>query len=100
MAYKLAQDFEYKGKDWWEWWVWVEASDDELDKIKFVEYTLHPTFAKPVREISDRATKFLLKTAGWGIFTIYAKLAFKDGKTKSLEHDLILRYDDGTRTFA
>ena len=80
MTYKLKQDFEYKGDDWWEWSVWVEASDAELNKIKFVEYTLHPTFSKPVREIRDRSTKFRLETTGWGVFTIYAKAFLKNGK--------------------
>lgn len=100
MAYKLEQDYEYKGKDWWEWAVWIEASDEELDRIEYVEYTLHPTFPKPVREISDRDTKFRLQTAGWGVFTVYAKLCFKDGETKNLEHELELYYPDGKQTFA
>ena len=100
MAYKLEQEQEYKGKDWWEWAVWVEASDEELDRIEYVEYILHSTFPKPVREISDRTTKFRLQTIGWGIFTIYVKLFFKDGETKNLKHELKLYYPDGRLTLA
>lgn len=100
MAYKLAQDFEYKGDDWWEWSVWVDASDDEINKIKFVEYTLHPTFPNPVRIIKNRQTKFRLETAGWGIFTIYAQAVLQNGEKVNMEHELELYYPDGTPTYA
>ena len=100
MSLKIAQDFDYKGNDWWEWSVWIEGTEQELDQINYVEYTLHPTFSKPVRIITDRSSKFLLKTAGWGVFTIYAKAAHDDGKATLLEHDLELLYPDGTPTAA
>lgn len=100
MALKIKQDFEYKGKDWWKWSVWVDGPEQELDEIKYVEYTLHPTFSKPVRKIDDRSSKFRLETAGWGVFTIYAKVVHKDGGKTLLEHDLELLYPDGTPTTA
>lgn len=100
MAYKIAQDYKYKGDDWWEWAVWIDAANDELNKIKFVEYTLHPTFIKPVRMIKDRTTKFRLEAAGWGVFTIYAQAVLQNGEKIDLEHELELFYDDGTQTFA
>jgi transcription initiation factor IIF auxiliary subunit len=100
MAYKLAQNFKYEGDDWWEWSVWVDASEDEINKIKFVEYTLHPTFPNPVRIIKDRQTKFRLDAAGWGIFTIYGKVVLQNGEKIDMEHKLELLYDDGTPTYA
>lgn len=96
---KIAQDFEYADEDWWEWWVWIEASDKELDRIEYVEYTLHSTFVNPVRKIFDRKTKFRLKTAGWGVFTLYAKAFLKNGESVEMEHELELFYPDGTQTF-
>lgn len=99
MAYKIEQEFEYKGEDWWEWAIWIEAADEELDKIDFVEYTLHPTFVNPVRINKDRKTKFRLETAGWGVFTVYAKVVLQNGKEKNLEHMLKLRYLSGEETF-
>jgi transcription initiation factor IIF auxiliary subunit len=99
MSYKLEQDYKYKAKDMWDWSVWVEASNDDLDEIEYVEYTLHPTFINPVREVYDRATKFKLSTTGWGVFTIYAIAYLKDKNEVKLEHELILRYEDGKRTF-
>ena len=70
--YRLEQDSRYAGDDWWSWSVWLEGDDEDLDQVEEVEYTLHRSFRKPVRKVNDRATKFKLKTAGWGRFTIYA----------------------------
>jgi transcription initiation factor IIF auxiliary subunit len=100
MALTLKQDFEYKGKDWWEWSVWVDGSEQELDQIKYVEYTLHPTFPKPVQRRSDRSSQFRLQATGWGVFTIYAKIVHKDGEHTLLDHFLELLYPDGTITTA
>jgi len=95
MMLMLSQDYEYKRNDWWEWSVWVDAPEQELDQIEYVEYTLHPTFPRPVRQISDRATKFRLQSAGWGQFEIFAKVVHKNGEETPLEHFLELSYPDG-----
>jgi len=100
MPLTIVQDCEYMDDDWWEWSVWIEGTEQELDDIKSVEYTLHPTFPNPVRRIEDRASKFRLKTAGWGGFTIYARVLHNDGSTTPLEHELVLYYRDGTATSA
>lgn len=100
MSLKIAQDFDYKGNDWWEWSVWIDGPDSELDEVEQVEYTLHPTFPKPVRTVADRRSKFRLQTAGWGVFTIYAKAIHKDGGVTLLEHDLELLDESGTPTTA
>lgn len=86
----------YEGNDWWQWGVWVEGSEEELDRIDFVEWTLHPTFPNPVRKIYDRESKFRLNTAGWGVFPIWARVQMKNGDQKKLGHYLNLHYPDGT----
>ena len=95
MGLKVSQDYNYKGDDWWEWAMWIEGSESELDQIRHVVYTLHPTFPNPVRTISDRRTKFRLETAGWGTFRIQAKIIYKSGEKVFLEHDLLLAYPGG-----
>jgi len=100
MTLRIEQDCDYKNDDWWEWSVWIEGTEQELDTIKFVQYTLHPSFPNPVRKITDRASKFQLKTSGWGSFTIYAKVLHKDGNDTSLQQELTLYYPDGTATTA
>ena len=76
------------------------GTSQELDRIDSVEYTLHPTFPKPVRVVTDRASRFRLESAGWGVFTVYAKANLKVGAETLLEHELELLYEDGTPTRA
>lgn len=100
MALAIRQDEKYLGKDRWQWSVWVDGPPEELDAIDHVVYVLDSTFHDPVRTVTDRSTKFQLTTSGWGIFTVYAKAIKKDGSETNLEHDLVLRYPDGTPTAA
>lgn len=97
---RLGQDSEYKGDDWWSWSVWLDASEETLDSVDYVEYTLHRSFPKPVRKARDRASKFALKTGGWGTFTVYANVVFNDGQTVNLDHELELYYPDGDKATA
>ena len=100
MTLRIAQDFQYESEDWWRWWIWIDGPAQELDQVKSVVYTLHPTFRDPVRTVTDRASQFRLETAGWGTFTIYAKVFRRDGAVVELEHELELRYPDGRATQA
>ena len=99
-TYWIEQGYKYKGDDYWEWSVWLEAKEAELNKIDYVTYVLHPSFYNPRRDVRDRESKFLLKTSGWGTFTLYAKLHLKNGEELHLEHELHLEYPDGTETTA
>lgn len=100
VSLEIKQDFKYQGDDWWKWWIWVDGPDRELDQIDHVVYTLHRTFPDPVRKVKDRATKFRLDTAGWGVFRIFAKVVLRNGKSERLTHELELRYPDGRATEA
>lgn len=94
--FEIHQREEYIGDDWWEWAVWIEGQTENLDMIKFVEWTLHPTFPNPVRKIDDRKNNFRLETGGWGVFPIYARIQMEDGSMMKLAHYLELHYPDGT----
>jgi transcription initiation factor IIF auxiliary subunit len=76
----------------WDWKVYIEADDAVLDQIRSVEYTLHPTFPQPIRQVSDRGSEhgrgFFLSGRGWGTFQIAVKVVFNDGTTRFLKHDL------------
>lgn len=95
MTIQIKQQTVLKGKDWWEWAVWLDGDKKELDAIDHVVYTLHPTFPIPVVHISDRKTKFRLDSSGWGEFTIYLQIHQKDGSTTKREHYLELKGSDG-----
>ncbi len=91
---KIEQDEKFEGDDWWSWSVWLDGHKDELADVKYVEYTLHPTFHEPVRKVSTRNNGFKLTTGGWGTFPIYAQVVKKDGTVMRLKHQLQLHYPD------
>ena len=95
---KIKQNQKLIEKDWWKWSVELEAEAEELDKVLFVEYTLHRTFPNSIRRIRSRDNNFKLETAGWGEFMIYAKVVLKDQPELRLKHWLELFNEDGTRT--
>ena len=100
MALSIQQSQEYLGNDRWRWSVWLNGPQEELDTIDHVLYVLHSTFHDPVRYVSDRTTNFRLDTAGWGAFTVHAKVMHRDGRETPLAHELVLLYPDGTPTLA
>jgi transcription initiation factor IIF auxiliary subunit len=97
---EIRQWEKYEGDDWWKWAVWVEGSDESLNQVESVEWTLHPTFPTPIRRVTNRAEKFRLETGGWGVFPIVARVRTKDGNSFRLRHQLSLHYPDGTQTTA
>ncbi len=76
---------------WWEWGIYIEGAQTELDRIRCVEYTLHPTFPNPVRVVCSRPDRFELTARGWGTFTVKIKLMLKDGSMRQLAHPLQFR---------
>ena len=92
MPVDVKQSCEYKGQDWWEWSVWIGASDKVLDEIDYVEYKLHATFPDPVRRATNRDEKFLIESAGWGEFMIGVEISTKKGERLKRQHWLTLDY--------
>ncbi|GAB6910181.1 hypothetical protein JCM12296A_60390 [Desulfosarcina cetonica] len=83
--------------DYWDWTIFIKGPDDVLEKIEYVEYTLHPTFPNPVRIINERGYgpyAFPLSTSGWGTFTVKVKVYYKDGTYQQMSHYLKF-IDDG-----
>jgi transcription initiation factor IIF auxiliary subunit len=76
---------------WWDWGVYIEGAPTELDRIRCVEYSLHPTFPNPVRRVCSRADRFLLAARGWGTFTVGIKLFLNDGSIRQMSHRLEFR---------
>ena len=92
MTIQIQQQTTPKGKDWWEWSVWLEGVKKELDAIDHVVYTLHPTFSNPVVSVANRKTGFRLDSSGWGEFMIYIQVKNKDGSTNKRRH--YLKFND------
>jgi transcription initiation factor IIF auxiliary subunit len=76
--------------NWYRWKIFVDEDDEVLDKIESVEYLLHETFPNPNRIIENRDSKFALETAGWGEFTIFITVRFKDGREEEFTYWLDL----------
>ncbi|HEY0378673.1 MAG TPA: pYEATS domain-containing protein [Pyrinomonadaceae bacterium] len=98
MKLSLKQEATYEGNEWWKWSVWVEGDTADLKRIKYVEYTLHPTFPEPVQRVENPSSKFRLDSSGWGEFTIRAQVVTKDGEKKNLRHHLELMYPSSEET--
>lgn len=92
MPLDVKQRCDYRGQDWWEWTVWIEAPDKVLDEIEYVEYKLHATFPDPVRRATNRNEKFLIESAGWGEFMIGVEISTKKGEHLKRQHWLTLEY--------
>lgn len=97
MNIKVKQRSDRVSSNRWSWAVWLEGPETELDRIKSVVYQLHETFPNPVRMITDRASKFILKSAGWGEFMIYINVEYRDGAVKKLYHWLQLGSEAGSK---
>jgi transcription initiation factor IIF auxiliary subunit len=97
---EIRQSERYVGNDWWDWSVWVEGTDAELDDVSQVEWRLHSTFPDPVRTVTNRQSRFRLDTGGWGTFVVRAVIHTKSGGVERLRHELQLHYPDGTATQA
>jgi pYEATS domain-containing protein involved in immunity/TIR domain-containing protein len=97
MTYKILQDYEYTGNDYWNWHAWIDGTPDELAKVERVEWLLHPSFTPSVVESTNRASKFRLKTSGWGTFLLRAQVQGINGSIVTLRHQLELRYPDDAK---
>ena len=75
---KRASDLDKKGYQYFRLRFWLDSeSEADLDKVESVTYELHESFKNPVRTVSDRQTRFALKSAGWGEFMLRAVVRFK-----------------------
>jgi hypothetical protein len=89
MNLRISQEASYADKRW-DWSVWIDGSDVELDQVESVEWVLHPTFPEPIVLVNERQSKFRLDSFGWGEFEINAHVTAKDGHKQHLKHWLRL----------
>jgi len=77
---------------WWNWTVFLRGEPDALEQVQCVEYTLHPSFYEPVREVCEKGQgeqAFALSARGWGTFQIKIRVFLKDGHVQELTHQLV-----------
>jgi transcription initiation factor IIF auxiliary subunit len=80
------------GNGRWAWTVYLNASAPTLDKVKCVEYHLHPTFPNPLQVVCERGQQqpFALRGSGWGEFNVVVTVKFTDGTERQYSHWLKL----------
>ncbi|MBL7161086.1 MAG: hypothetical protein ISS57_00660 [Anaerolineales bacterium] len=74
----IRQEVTPSSEGWWDWAVWLEGPEDDLEEVAYVEYVLHPTFPNPVQKVTDRDSGFRLGARGWGEFNIKVRVHFAD----------------------
>jgi len=70
----------------WDWSVWIDGPDVELDQVESVRWVLDPTFREPIVRVEQRQSKFRLDSSGLGEFEINARVTAKDGRQQHLKH--------------
>ena len=88
MSFRITQDSEYAGNDYWKWRAWIEGKAGELQKVEKVKWFLHPSFTPSVIVSRERASGFRLEASGWGTFLLRAELRLVDGTNETLRHHL------------
>ena len=72
----------YKGQGRFDWELSLRDDPTTLKKIGYVTYTLDPSFPDPVRAVCDNAANgFALKSSGWGEFSVYIKVEWRNKRT-------------------
>src|ERR1022692_4251116 len=83
--------------DWYDWCIFACDDPADLQRIKSVEYTLHPSFPEPVRTISDVGHRFALASNGWGSFRVGIRVTFTNGNEELTSHFIELKADNWPR---
>jgi transcription initiation factor IIF auxiliary subunit len=104
LPFVSAQDISVKntssliGNGRWAWTVYIDAPLPILDKVRCVEYHLHPTFPNPLHVVCERGQQepFALHGNGWGEFNVVVKVTFLDGTVQPYNHWLTLSSSTAT----
>ena len=81
----------YLGNQKWKWEIFLTSDKKTINDIACVTYYLHKSFPDPVQKVCTKGygpRNFVYGASGWGTFRIKVQIKFKNGKTKSLYHDL------------
>lgn len=82
---KKESDVLQSGKyAFYNWRIFIDGTPPILERIKKVEYTLHPTYPKPIVTVENRTEKFMLQASGWGEFRIGIKI-FLEGQDSPVQ---------------
>jgi len=95
MSLEIGQAASRADNERWDWSVWIDGPDADLNQIESVKWELHSTFPNPVVVVRQRQNKFRIDRNGWGEFVINAYVTTKDGSEQHLTHRLRLAESGG-----
>lgn len=78
----------YRGNGQYSWTVFLKGNPAALQQVKSVQYTLHPTFSRPV--VWGSGSNFSYSAIGWGEFNIVATIYYKNGRSEVVNYWLRL----------
>jgi len=81
---------KFDGRQYYEWRVFIDESDEILNTIRDVRYLLHPTFPNRIQLKCDPSTNFALQSSGWGEFTLSITIRYKDKREVAVNYFLDL----------
>jgi len=90
----FADTYRFDGKKF-QWKVYVDEPSGILNRIRCVEYTLHPAFRDRVRLQCDGSSGFSLTETGPNEFTMIVAIEWKDGHKTAQSYALDLHSADG-----
>jgi transcription initiation factor IIF auxiliary subunit len=78
--------------------VWVDGDPADLDRVRQVEYELHPSFRRRLRSSRNRENNFGITIWTWGLFNVHIVISMLDGSQTEMDYflDYQLPADDGT----
>ncbi len=79
-----------QGSGQFKWTLYVFADKSILNKIEYVEYTLHPTFPQAIQRKYNREQYFLFEGSGSTAFEVRVRVHFDNNSDKYLTYMLQL----------
>lgn len=75
----------------WQWTIFIQGSDADLNQVRCVTYHLHPTFQPPEYQVCARGPgprAYPFTATGWGTFDVRVVVELTNGQSKELRHTL------------
>lgn len=81
---------DHKNRQWWDFGLWIDGSDDTLESVAEVKYEFGKAFDPECEEGEpDKAFGNISETNG--PFVVRAKIRFKSGKRKLVQHKVTVQ---------
>jgi transcription initiation factor IIF auxiliary subunit len=80
-----------KSREYYHVTTWLDGDPTELDRVRQVEYELHPSFRQRFRSSDNRENKFAITFWTWGLFN--ARMIIHLDDASEVELDYFLEYD-------